>query len=262
MFSFLFQLSDIKLFFLLSIVIISFSIVLIYALRKLIKKEVQPKNNAVIGYVSSLIGIIYGVFVGLMALYLLNNITYASNAVLREAGAATNIYRDSKLLTTPERAKIQSLIKSYVKQVVNVEWPQMSQAKRVDKNGYNLIEQMTNELVRANPKSSAADLLIHDMLDSIKILYESRENRIQISYSQLNGDIWFVIILSTLLIILMNFLYVMEFSLHIILLITVALITSSMTFLLITLDRPFQGEFVVEPRQFELLLGSMTDVKS
>lgn len=257
MLSRVFQLSDITLFFLLTVVLTLVSLVCIYLVKKNLHVELKSKNNTVIGNISSLISIIYGVLVGLMALFLLNNVSSTADAVLREANALADIYRDTKWLQDPARNNIQVQIKNYIIKVIDVEWPLMQKGEFIDSRGAALIENITNELVHYNTNTASEGLLIHDMLDEIKILYDARQQRIQMSYSQLNTEIWIVIIIGTLLIIFINYFYAINYMLHAIMISSVALMSSSMIFLLVTLDRPFQGEFVIEPNQFWMLLNAM-----
>lgn len=211
-------------------------------------------NNTVIGNISNLIGIIYGVFVGLMALYLLNNINYTSEAVLQEGNSLANIYRDSKWLQNPAKEKIQDAIKNYIELVVNVEWPEMKKGRIIDRKAVGYIEDITNVLVNYHSITAGDNLLVQDMFGMIKDLYDSRERRIQLSYAQLNFHIWLVIIIGTLLMIFINYFYVTDFKLHIIMICAVALMTAAIVFILETLDKPFQGEFIIQPHQFQVLL--------
>jgi hypothetical protein len=89
---------DSDVFFVLSISLIVISILAIYAIKKLVPIEILYRDNPVIGNISALIGIIYGVLAGLTALYLINNINLTSDAVQREANALANIYRDTEWL--------------------------------------------------------------------------------------------------------------------------------------------------------------------
>ena len=74
------------------------------------------------------------------------------------------------------------------------------------------------------------------------------------SFSALNSEVWVVILLGTILTIGINFLFGMNFYLHIFTAIAVGLMASSMLFLLVTLDRPFRGEFVIEPDSLAAVL--------
>lgn len=254
MFDYLFRISDIYLFVLLSCFSVFFSILAITVVRYFISAELRHKANPVIGNVSALISLIFGVLAGLTALYLINNISYTADAVLREANAVANIYRDSKWLNEPVRTNIQAQTMSYLKEVINVEWPLMQQDKKIDGEGISIIDSISNELYHYNPANNTGALIIHDMLEEIKSLYNARELRIHTSYSALNLEMWIVILIGTVLTIAINYLFGINFYLHIITVSAAALMASSMVFLLVTLDRPFQGEFAIQPDELQAVL--------
>src|SRR5438045_5099955 len=95
MLEFMYHFSDALLFTLLAGTLISASIVIICLIHYLVPHELRIRDNAVIGSVSATISLVYGVLSGLVALYLINSINDASDAVQREANAAANIWRSS-----------------------------------------------------------------------------------------------------------------------------------------------------------------------
>ena len=106
------------------------------------------------------------------------------DAVQREANATANIYRDSKWLQEPSRVQIQAEIKNYITEVINVEWPLMQKGKQIDDaTGNIIIDRLTDDLVKYNGASNSELLLVHDMLDEIRDLYNARQQRINLSYS-------------------------------------------------------------------------------
>lgn len=254
MYSTLYQMPDSELFLGLIILFILISVPVIFLIRRYIPMELRYRNNSVIGNISSLISIIYGVLVGLMALFLINNIGYTADAVQREANAVADIYRDTLWLKDPTKTQIQTTLKKYLIQAINVEWPLMAKGVEMDVTGRYIIEDITNLMVNYNPISNAEALLLHDMLDGVKTLYDAREQRIHMSQFELNSQIWVVILIGTFLIIMINYIYGIDFYLHVITITAVALMAASMIFLLLTLDRPFQGEFAIPPSAFHSVL--------
>ena len=79
MFKFLYHISDTQLFIILCVLTISVSIVSIHLIRKIIPVDMRYRDNPMLGNMSALISIIYGVLVGLTALYLINNISPTSD---------------------------------------------------------------------------------------------------------------------------------------------------------------------------------------
>jgi len=255
MFDFLYSIPDTIVFIIFGLMLILFSISAIWFIGRVIPLHVRFQDNAVIGSVSQLIGVIYGVLASLMALYLLNNISYTADAVQREANSIADIYRDSRWLGDPARSQLQSLVKAYLAQTINVEWPLMEIGKPVTDEGEILIDKISN-VVRGYQIANNSELLIcTNLLEAIKSLNNAREQRIHMSNMELNGEIWAVILIGTFLVLAINFLFAMNFTLHVLVVSGTSLMASSMIFLLVTLDRPFQGEFVVQPDAFVNILN-------
>lgn len=247
MLEFLFHLSDVTVFALLSILFIIFSVVAIILIKRHVPLKLRYKDNATIGITSSLISIIYGVLAGLMALYQINNLNYTADAVQQEANGVANLYRNSHWLQTDARANFQKTLLNYLEVVINKEWIQMQNAERVTSEGEILIDKLNEELIKYNVSSEKDKIIIPNILDEIRHLYDAREARIKMSKAKLSSEIWIVMLIGTALIIGINFLFGMNFYLHLVNVISVALMASATIFLLITLDRPFQGEFMVKP---------------
>ncbi len=254
MFNFLYRLSDVSLFILLVCFFVGVSAVAIFTIKYFLPIKLRYKDNDVIGNISSLIGIIYGVLASLMSLYLINNINMASDVVQREANAVVNIYISSKELKLPLQKNIQAKLKKYVENVKNREWPLMKNGEMLNDDGDNLIEKLTNEIISYSQSPHAKLLVAHDMLNEVKLLYDARQQRVNQGYSSLNIEVWVVILIGTLLLIGINYFFKAGASLHFIALGAAIIIASSMIFLLLSLDKPFQGDFAVEPEAFQSAL--------
>ncbi len=252
---FLYTLSDVQLLVFLTTVTVLISLVSIFLVRRFVPSHILYKDNEMLGSISALVGVIYGVLAGLMALYLLNNINIASDAVLKEASAVANIYRDTIWLDDPLRTNIQEIVEKYLNQVINVEWPEMSKNKGVSSEGDTIIVNFDDAIITASKTAPQLSLIIlRDLLSEVKSLYDARQQRIQLSYSSLEVEIWVVIILGTILTLGINYLFGMNIYLHVISVSAASMMVSAIIFLMITLDRPYQGEFAIDPGPFVSIL--------
>jgi hypothetical protein len=255
MFDFLFHMADVSLYILLTSVFIIVSLIAIILVRFFVPLELRYRDNGTLGNTISLISVIYAVLVGFTSLYLINNNASADAAVQHESSAAADIYRDSKWLKDPIKTNIQTTIKNYVTEVINVEWPIMQRGDEVKtREGSYLLEKITNDLIQYVSPDNSESLLLHDMLDQVRTLYDSRQERIHNSYSELSPELWVVILLGTFLTLGINYFFGMNFYLHMLTITSIAIMASSMIFLLITIDRPFQGEFAIDSSSFQSLL--------
>lgn len=257
MLNYLFQLPDIYVFILFSCLCIISSIFFVFLASRFMPLNLRYKDNPVVGVISSLIGIIYGVLAGLTALYLINNISYTGDAIQHEANAVANIYRDSKWLQEPTQTQIKDSMKKYLEKVIHIEWPLMESGDDVGDEGDLIINTMSDFLHNYKINNNSELLIIHDLLEEIKTLYNARHQRIQMSYSELNAEMWIVILIGTILMIGINVFFRMNLYLHVICISAAALMASSMLFLLVSLDKPFQGEFIIEPSAFRSILISI-----
>jgi len=254
MFDTLYQISDTSVLTLLATIFIGVSIVAVLVVKRFIPLGLRYQDNPVIGNVSALIGIIYGVLAGLTALYLINNISYIDDAVQLEASTVGLIYTDSQRLKEPARAHIKTEIEKYLKEVIWVEWPLMKIGKDVTHNGGRIISHMADEIYYYHANTGHDDLVLQSLVQEIKTLYRAREQRIHKSFSSLSAEIWIVIFIGTILTLGVNYLFGINFYLHVLTISAVALMAASMIFLLVTLDRPFQGEFMIKPDAFQEVL--------
>lgn len=257
MLDFLYTLSDVTVFLILVAITIAISIISIVINKRLILYKLRYRDNATIGSISSLIGIIYGVLVGFIALYLITNNDHASDAAQREASAVANVYRDSQWIKGPVQGKIQDDLKAYLDKVINVEWPMMRLGKDVDNHGDFIIQDLSKVLQTYAPSSSSDTLIMQDLIGELKNLYNARHERISMSGGQLSPELWEVILVGTILIIAINYAFRVNFYLHIFAISAFSIMAASMLFLLVTLDRPFQGEFIVEPEALNAVLSFM-----
>lgn len=257
MLEFLYHISDTQVFLFMVVITVIFSLLLIVLNKIFIFYKLRYKDNTTTASISSLIGIIYGVLAGLVCLYLMTNNDHASDAALSEGTAAANIYHGSRWLKEPLQQQLQTELRNYITNVITVEWPEMTTGKTVDvENSYN-ITKMSDALIKYPIITQADVMIVNNLIQEIKNLYKARQQRIQLSETELSPDIWLVILISTILIIVINYAFRVNFYLHVFSITIFAIMAASILFLLVTLDRPFQGEFIVEPDALKSVLNLM-----
>src|SRR3990167_878075 len=101
MLNFLYQLSDINLFIILSSFLMIISIISLFLIKWFFPLHLRYQDNAVIGCTSALITLIYGVIAGFATAHLINSNNLAIDALQREANAIVDLYRDSRWLADP-----------------------------------------------------------------------------------------------------------------------------------------------------------------
>jgi len=243
--NFMYTLPDFDVFLILIAFTMTISIIFIIINKKFIYHKLRYKDNTTISSISALIGIIYGVLVGFLCLYLITNQDHASQAVQDEANALENIFIQSTWMKQPYQGELQHDLLRYIDEVVNKEWQEMNSFIKIGLTGDKIILKILDDVKKFEPQSKSESIVFENMSRSINELSNARHARILLSYSVLAPELWEVIILGTILIIAVNYAFRVSLYLHLFGTFTFAIMAASMLFLLVTLDTPFQGEFAV-----------------
>jgi hypothetical protein len=255
----LYQLNNATIFFLMIVVTTFFSLFFIVSARIFGLFHLKYRDNSATASIASMIGIIYALLTGVLCLYLLNNQDHATEAALSEGTAVATIYRESKWLKAPTQQHIQKNLRVYINNVLEREWPAMAGGQDIHnpQSATFLIEAMSNALMLYPINTQADAVIVDNLLQSFRNLFKARQERISMTSAQLSDEIWFVIFLSTALIIFINYTFRLEFKLHLLSITAISIMAASVLFLLVTLDRPFQGEFTIEPKALRAVLMLM-----
>lgn len=248
----LYNMSDISLFALIFGISLLFSIPAVWAMDRFIPNSHRYKENQGIGYISATICVIFAVLAGFAALYVLNNFNQADRAAQTEADEAMAVYHHAEWVQEPTRTEIQRLVKNYFLAVIHHDWPLMAKGEDVGNKTEEVINQMNATLHQHNETNSQEETYFrHQILKNIIQLRDAHAERMRTYLLVLRPHIWIVIVLGGFLTIAVNYFFGMNPALHYILTIFVSLIVSSVVFLLVALDHPFQGNFSVSSEAFE-----------
>ena len=127
-----------------------------------------------------------------------------------------------------------------------------------DAEGDAIIESISARIADYS-KAYPGAVIVPNLLEGIRRLYDSRHLRIHAGTLSLGSQIWLVILIGTMLTMAINYLYGMNFYLHLLTVSVAALMVASILFLIIALDRPFQGEFGLEPDGLLALLHQIDE---
>lgn len=243
--NFIYLLPDYGVFLILILFTVAVSVLFVILTKTYIFHKLRYKDNVTISSISCLIGIIYGVLVGFLCLYLIMNQDHASQAVQNEANALQNIFIQSTWMKQPYRNELKNDLLHYADEVINSEWKAMNSFKKIGLTGDEIILKILDDVKKFEPQSKSEMIVFDNMSKSVNELSNARHARILLSYSALAPEVWIVVLLGTILLIAINYAFRVNFYLHLFGTFTFAIMAASMLFLLVTLDTPFQGEFAV-----------------
>lgn len=257
---FIYQLSSFPLFLLFIASLVLISVISITLTHRFIPLHFRCSENTAIISCSALLGVTYAILIGFTILFQLSTFDKANTAENLEGQSLYTIYRSTQDLPAPSATRIRDLIVSYAHNTIDKEWPAMNMGNKADRKGNDLILNIVKEIraIKSSKLTNAAASALNDISVATNMLFELHSERILKVSSTLNGHIWFVILLTTFLTLGINYLLGMEYLLHICCITLICIMISAIMYLIVSLDRPYQGDFMVKPETIKLTLESIT----
>jgi hypothetical protein len=251
---FIYQLSSAPLYLFLSFVIFFFSLISLTLVRRYIPLDFRYRENTAIVSCSALLGIIYAVLIGFIILYQLGAFEKAGSAENLEGSTLHAIYHNASLLPQPQNSNLQTMVTDYTKNTLDNEWPALNVGNKIGPQGRLLIEKMIKEVQSIKDSSGNLNNTINNIQQEMSVLFKLHHERTATVHTVLNGHIWLVLLLGTFFTLGINYFLGMEFRLHVFRIFLIALIMTNLLYLIVGLDRPYQGDFAVQPDTIQALL--------
>ncbi len=238
------------------ILCLSFALASLYLLRRIRPIESRQKILDVHGHIFGVVGIIYAVLVGAIAIGSWEKFTHAEMLITKEASNAISIYKLAPGLGNDQTKEVQTFMKNYLESAIHEEWPKMQKNIAPDMDEANLTA-LTKRLMQIEPKKKSQELLMPMMIQEVNNLRAIREERLFLAKNTLNGAILKLVFLGSVLTILACIFLESETSkfnsiaLLSILSVLIGLVLSA----IIGLDHPYQGDLSVLPHPLESALG-------
>src|ERR1700730_4336047 len=107
-------------------VTVAVGLVGLFATRKWVRRihGDDHSHNDVVGFYLGAVCVFYGITLGLLAVATWQNFTDVETRVGEEAAAVGALYRDVASFPDQNRAELQSNLRQYARQVIDVAWPQ------------------------------------------------------------------------------------------------------------------------------------------
>ncbi|CAK7994648.1 Domain of unknown function (DUF4239)-containing protein [uncultured virus] len=196
------------------------------------------------------IGII-GVPVGVVLAFVITGVWQSYNDAdaknEREASNLLFLYRSVQQL--PDTGKILRSIRNYISYIIEVEFPQM-RAGIDPVEGLELLLNIGSQIYNLNPVTPKEIVLYEESIDIYNEVLALRAARIGFQEG-LAPELWWVLIIGVVIIIIMSwFVYSRRVVLHYIMTAAIAAGLASLLFLIVVLDRPYQGQFSLDENSF------------
>ncbi|HEV3090766.1 MAG TPA: hypothetical protein VGX91_04895 [Candidatus Cybelea sp.] len=230
------------------------TMVLGYLVQHFTSQEVRAEHNDRAGFILAVIGVVYAVLLGFVAIGVWDRFQQAEIRTYDEAGALASVYRDSRSFEHTD--DLRATLRAYTNSVIHDEWPHMSQG---NKSGLTdaLLERIDAK-VRALDVTTPAQADIHrQMIDATATALDNRETRLTIDFVGINGSMWAVLIAGAYLTVAFTYLFGFDRTImQQLMILGLSLMIGLVLYLVMAMDFPYRGGIAVSPEAFKALLES------
>ena len=214
------------------------------------------------GFIYAALGVIYAVLLALVVIAVWEKYGAASETVEQEANATAEIFWLSHRLPEPDGTHLQELARSYAHEVVEEEWPLMSngeqpplESEQGDPSGWTLIDDIRGTLQDIEPRSQADEQLYAEGLDQVQRLADARRTRLVAAEEGIPGVLWSVLIFGGIAAVGFTYLFGLDDTwAHRLMVMTLSAVIGLVLFTVGAMEHPFSGGARIGTGAFELIL--------
>lgn len=239
---------------------VAVSITFLYVLQRVWPSELRRQNNELIGWHIGVLGSTYAVILGFMLFAVWTNFETADANADAEANCLVSLVRFSRALPAPQKDQVRSLSNQYVNIVLGQDWPAMSRGE-VSSASHPVVRRLWSVLVSTDVRSAREQAALDHAFTELSRMTEYRRLRELQVEAYLPGVLWFVLILGAMVTIISACLFgTSKFRVHVIQVVLLALMISSILVAISDINSPYQGGVHVDPAGFEQARITLSDI--
>jgi len=230
------------------------------AVRKLSKPINLEAHQTFLDAMCNIVGTLVSILLGLLVASALDTYQALEQTIDQEANNASEIFRLSRGLPEPTHDTVMYYCQRYCQGVVDKEWAEMAKGK-IDMDVFMTYAKLTETIVKFKPHDDGESNIQASLLQSVQNMGDCRRTRILALSNTKNQILLPLLLICAVTIMLFTYLYVRHVSgLQALLIACVATVLGGNISLVYLLSRPFEGDWKLKPRGFELNLRTLNEV--
>ncbi len=245
---------------LLMLATVSAAVTFLFLLQRIWPSDLRRQHNDLIGWHVSVLGSTYAVILGFMLFAVWTNFQTADTNAEAEANCLVSVARSSRGLPAEQRALILRLANAYTRIMIAEEWPAMSHGQ-ISPASHPIVQQLWASLISTEERPGLEQTSLDHTMSELARMTEYRRLRQMQVDANLPEILWLVLILGATVTILSACLFgTSDFRLHVIQVIMLSLLISSILVAIGDINRPFQGSVHVGAEAFEHARATLADM--
>lgn len=231
----------------------SYALLGLFTTRRWVKRQHRRdhSHNDIVSYFLAAITVFYGITLGLLAVATWTNFSTAQDRVDHEAQVVASLYRDVNSFPEPFRSTLDGDLRAYVREVIDVSWPQ--QRKGIVPYGSGpVLERFQADLLAFEPGTEREKIVTGQAYQVFNALVEARRARLETVTSGMPTSLWSLVILGGMITLTATLFFdTPSFAMHFWMTLLLSSLLGLMVFLIGTLDNPFRGKVSIGPGSLE-----------
>ncbi len=213
--------------------------------------RVDHSHNDIVGFYLAAVTVFYGITLGLLAVGTWTTYSDVDTKVGQEAIALGSLYRSVGSYPEPVRSELQQDLREYVRQVVDVGWPQQ-QRGIVPSGASALLANFQNHFLQFEPKTETEKIVHAEAYTQFNTLVEKRRGRLDSVTAGLPGPLWAMVLIGAFISIAVTWFFdTASLRMHAWMTILLSALLGLMIFLVAILDNPYRGSVSVSPEALQ-----------
>jgi hypothetical protein len=223
---------------------------LAYLVRRMGETQGVVDNNEAAGQVFTLVGGLQAVLLAFVLISLFDATTAAEDGSYEEADSLVAAVWAARELPDSDEVTTQAL--AYAREVIEREWPRMSEGADVDDRGWTVLERLRGEVAAAPATDEWTVDQKNEASDQLWNVYQQRQDRLNAAGGGVNSVVWFALVVGAIMAVALPILFGgPKPATHILI---VSILAGTMAMLLYAtqqLQNPYGGGAQVSPAAFE-----------
>lgn len=221
--------------------------------HRIVQRDNLEPSQGMVEAMLGVVGTLFSLLLGLLVANAIENYHEINVQVSTEANSLANIYRLSEGLAPADMKNIQSLCADYNHCVISTEWASMDNMEMAP-HCWDVYGKLWSSCVKIMPTNERENNLQASMLESAKILGETRRARSVACRAQISPVLWIAIFFGSAITIIFTYFFTSKMGkLHTLLTALIAISLGLNIWLLAAYSQPFGSDLKIKPEIFEML---------
>jgi hypothetical protein len=224
--------------------------------QRLVPPERREGQNDVAGFIYAVLGVAYAVLLAFVVIAVWQDYQTAKTNVDSEANELAGVYFLASQLPEPDRTRLQDLVQTYARVVVEEEWPMMEQGQRSPRAD-SVVRQLRLKLLQFDPRTKGEQVLYERGLTQLHDAADARRSRLLEVREGIPELLWVVIVGGGVITVSFTYLFGLKSNVaHALMVAALTLLICAILFTIGEFDYPFSGVVEIRPDAFREVLGS------